>query len=385
MLNLRTDYMVVNPEDRISQYLDDLLEDKVIVVKDLVIEGILTKRAFLRSRLDPSQTKVKYFIEKTHIASPKEIEEEEDKVMKLMIENKWRFILVGNKTDVKGYLKREDFIEKYSDLLKDKKVKNYYNKNLITILDSEPISKALHIMKFNNIDRLVVLDEDHNLVGIITLTDILKEVFKPMERLQKGSIAPEKIHELRRPVRELMSDNPLVIKPSQSLLEVFNLLKENNINSLIVVKENDPTTAIGIITMFDLFLYIYQNVKSEEEIEINISLQKVQLDEFDLEWIKNKFKSLLRKYKKYFENSSVFIDIKKYKERLEEYHETDFYHVRVHLYHPGKKIIIEAKDDNLYGAIHRALKRLDKQLLKLKEKYSEKEVYEILQELAERF
>jgi fibrillarin-like rRNA methylase len=35
-------------------------------------------------------------------------------------------------------------------------------------------------------------------------------------------------------------------------------MKNNNINSLIVVKENDPTTALGIITMFDLLLLVYK-------------------------------------------------------------------------------------------------------------------------------
>jgi len=382
---LRTDFVMIDPEEPISKYLDNLLEDKVIVVKDLVIEGVLTKRAFLRSRLDPSNTKVKHFIEKVHIASNKEIEEETEKIMKLMIENKWRFILVGNKTDIKGYLKREDFIEKNTDLLKDKKVKEIYNRNLITIFDNEPISKALHIMKFNNVDRLVVIDEDNNLVGIITITDILKEVFKPMERLHKGSLAPEKLHELKKPVKELMSDNPLTIKPSQSLIEAFNILKENNINSLIVVKENDPTTAVGIITIFDLFLFIYQNLSLKEDLKVNISLHKVHLDEFDIEWIKNKFKKLLRKYEKYFENANIFLDIKKYKEKLEEYHETDYYHVKVHFYYPGHRLIIESRDDSLYGSIQKAIKKLDKQLLKIKEEYSEKEVMEIIKELAERF
>ena len=382
---LRTDLIVVNPEDHISKYLDNLLEDKVIVVKDLTIEGILTKRAFLRSRLDPSKTKVKHFVEKIHIATNKEIEKEEERIMKLMIENKWRFILVGNKTDIKGYLRREDFIERHIDLLENKKVKEIYNKNLITIFDNEPLSKALHVMKFNNIDRLVVLDEDNNLVGIVTLTDILKGIFEPKERLHKGSIAPEKIHELRRPVREFMSDNPLVIRPSQSLKEVFKILKENNINSLVVVKENDPITAIGIITIFDLFLFIYQNIRVEKDLEINISTHKVNLDEFDIEWIKNKFKKLAKKYKEYFNNSNIFIDIKKYKEKLEEYHETDYYHVKIHFYHPGHKIIVESREDSLHGAIQKVIKILDKQLLKTKEKYSEKEIMEIIKELSERF
>ncbi|MEO2154330.1 MAG: CBS domain-containing protein, partial [Nanoarchaeota archaeon] len=278
---LRTDYIIANLEDNVSKYIDEMFEDKAIIVKDLFVEGILTKRAFLRSKLDPSQTKVKYFIERVHIASKKELEEEEGKLIKLMIENKWRFIVVGNKTDVKGYVRREDFIENHLDLFEDKKVKDYYNKDLITIKDTDPISKALHIMKFNNIDRLVVVDEDENLVGIVTITDILKEVFKPMEKLEKGAIAPEKIHELRKPVMEIMSDNPIVIRPSMKLTEAFDLMKRNNINSLIVVKENDPTTALGLITMFDLLLLLNRFLNQEEGIDYQIALQNVVLDEFD--------------------------------------------------------------------------------------------------------
>ena len=384
-MELRTDYVLANPEDNVSQYVDEMLEDKAIIVKDLFIEGILTKRAFLRSRLDPSQTKVKYFVEKVHIASKKELEEEENKLIKLMIENKWRFIVVGNKTDVKGYVRREDFIQEHLDLFKDLKVRDHMNRELITIRDTDPISKALHIMKFNNIDRLIVLDKDDNLVGIVTLTDILKEVFKPMERAKKGTIAPEKIHELRKPVMEIMSDNPIVIKPSMNLAEAFELMNNNNINSLIVVKENDPTTPVGLITMFDLLLILNKVLNEEEGLEFNIALQNVQLDDFDKEWIKQKLQKILRKYEKIVERASIFIDIKKYKEKLEEYHETDFYHVKIHLIAPGRKIIVESKDDALYTAINKAIKKLDKQLLKIKEEFSEKEVMELLKELAERF
>ncbi|MEO2154519.1 MAG: ribosome-associated translation inhibitor RaiA, partial [Nanoarchaeota archaeon] len=296
-----------------------------------------------------------------------------------------RFIVVGNKTDVKGYVRREDFIENHLDLFEDRKVKDYYNKDLITIKDTDPISKALHIMKFNNIDRLVVVDDDENLVGIVTITDILKEVFKPMEKLEKGAIAPEKIHELRKPVMEIMSDNPIVIRPSMKLTEAFDLMKRNNINSLIVVKENDPTTALGLITMFDLLLLLNRFLNQEEGIDYQIALQNVVLDEFDKEYIKQKLQKIMRKYEKMIERASIFIDIKKYKEKLEDYHETDFYHVKIHLTAPKLKIIVEAKDDALYTALNKAIKKLDKQLLKYKEEFSEKEVMELLKELAERF
>jgi predicted transcriptional regulator len=71
-----------------------------------------------------------------------------------------------------GIISLHDIAENIDHI--DKKVKEVMRKNVLTIHKDEKIYDALKIMNKNNVGRLVIVDDDNKIVGIITRTDILK-------------------------------------------------------------------------------------------------------------------------------------------------------------------------------------------------------------------
>jgi ribosomal subunit interface protein len=377
-LKIRKDFIVAGLEDNLSEYINDLLEDKVVVVEENGnYKGVLLKRTILRWKLDPSKSKVKYFVKKMQLMKKNELEDL--KVIDYMLNNLNRFVLVGANNKVKGYVYIDDIILKNIDKIKDLEVREIMQKDYPTIEENEPVSKAFHLMKYNNVDRLIVLDKDHNLAGLITLSDVLKALVKPYEKPTKGTMVGEKIHEFRRPVKEFMKEHPLVIYPDTLLKDAFNKMLKADVNSLIVVKKGDPTTAIGLLSKRSILIYLKALIKKEEELSITFSLHNVELDDLDKEWIKNKFRKILKKFGGVLRNYSVHIDIKKVKEHIEN--ELDRYLVRIHLIIPGKMFLVDVEGESMILALNRTFKILERQLLRYKEELSEKEVSELLKEL----
>jgi len=377
-LTIRKDFVMADAEDHLSKYIDDLLEDKVVVVEeDGRYKGVLLKRAILRWKLDPSQAKVDSFLKKLQLMKKNDLED--IKVIDYMLNNLTRFALVGANNKVKGYVYIDDVISKNMEKIGDVEVREIMQKDYPTIEEDEPISKAFHIMKYNNVDRLIVLDKEHNLIGLVTLSDILKALVKTYEKPTKGTIIKEKIHEFRKSVKEFMSDNPLVIYPNTSLKEAFNKMIEANVNSLIVVKKGDTTTPIGLLSKRAILIYLKALIKKEEELAISFSLHNVELDDLDKEWIRNKIKKLLKKFGNVLNNYSVHIDIKKVKEHIDE--ELDRYLIRIHLTIPRKMFLVDVEGESMVLALNKAFKILERQLLKYKEEFNEKEISEIIKEL----
>jgi predicted transcriptional regulator len=71
-----------------------------------------------------------------------------------------------------GIISLHDIAENIDHI--DKKVKEVMRKNVLTIHKDEKIYDALKIMNKNNVGRLVIVDDNNKIVGIITRTDILK-------------------------------------------------------------------------------------------------------------------------------------------------------------------------------------------------------------------
>jgi CBS domain-containing protein len=55
---------------------------------------------------------------------------------------------------------------------------------LFTLLPSEPVSKAIKLMVREGIHRVIVMDENHEMVGIVTSSDVLGA-------LSRGELADE--------------------------------------------------------------------------------------------------------------------------------------------------------------------------------------------------
>jgi acetoin utilization protein AcuB len=117
----------------------------------------------------------------------------------------------------------------------------------VTIPADVTITKALQIMRQNQVRRLPVLDEEGHLVGIVSEKDLLYASPSPATSLS--------IHEMhyllsRLRVTELMTTDPVTISPDTPLEEAARIMADDKIGGLPVMEGGK---LVGIITETDIF------------------------------------------------------------------------------------------------------------------------------------
>jgi predicted transcriptional regulator len=152
------------------------------------------------------------------------------------------------------------------------KVKDCMTGDVVTVKRSTPLAELIGVFRNFNFHTIPVVDNEHNLVGLITLEHILK-VFQPysselmqmlktvpfldMERKEDdllfSDISPE--IGILVVVDDLMETSVVTIDEEADILQARSLMKMHNIKRLLVVKEKK---LVGIISLFDVILMIFR-------------------------------------------------------------------------------------------------------------------------------
>ena len=118
-----------------------------------------------------------------------------------------------------------------------------------TIKRDASLSQALRIMIDHRISALPVLDDNHQVVGIVTEGDFMRSGALAVEELLSME-ADDRTKALEsRAVDEIMSRDPITINSEASIQEVVSLMERHTIR-IIPVSSNGR--AIGIISRVDL-------------------------------------------------------------------------------------------------------------------------------------
>ena len=123
---------------------------------------------------------------------------------------------------------------------------NRKGNNIIAIASSKSVHEALVIMSEKNIGSLVV-SENEKLMGIITERDYARKV------VLKGKISSD------TPVAEIMTTNFPELYEDDTLEKCMQLMTDNNLRYLPVIKENK---IIGLISIMDV---VQQTILLQEE------------------------------------------------------------------------------------------------------------------------
>ena len=115
------------------------------------------------------------------------------------------------------------------------KVRDRMTTRIITAQENDSAELVMKMMQWKNIHHTPILNDDLDLVGLLTWTDV-----------QRCLNEPEK---LKESIRTLMTEDLVTIESDASLDEAKKILEENDFSSLPVVKGNK---LIGIITTNDI-------------------------------------------------------------------------------------------------------------------------------------
>jgi len=131
------------------------------------------------------------------------------------------------------------------------RARDYMVTEVITVYPNDTISHARNLMLERGVKRLLVVDRDGKLVGILTLRDIV--------RILSGRRAPWKWRSLENSlVGTHMTKDLVTITPDTSLYEAAKLMIDFGISGLPVVSSN---SLVGLLTKTDLIRFFADKMR----------------------------------------------------------------------------------------------------------------------------
>ncbi len=147
-------------------------------------------------------------------------------------------------------------------------VKELMSTHIMTVADDMTADDLARYLIEHEISGAPVVDDQGHLVGVVSMTDIGRNVAEPAQAGSSGEPgfyrddAPEVtledlgqryVEERAVLVRDVMTAAVRQVKVTASVAEVARLMVEQHIHRVVVTKENEP---VGIITSMDLLKWV---------------------------------------------------------------------------------------------------------------------------------
>ncbi len=192
------------------------------------------------------------------------------KIAQLMIESKVHYLPVFDEQDkFEGIVSARHILTvmknsklfnlKIEDFLKIK------SQPLITIMENELISQAIHVFKTRKVSKLVVINKDLKLKGILTHYDVINFLVAPRKKGHWGDRKGDRLSFQYQTVKNFAKTFVLTLYPKNSLRDALNLILGKEIGSVVVIDYDKHP--IGIITTRD-FLNLLVRGEREKKIEV---------------------------------------------------------------------------------------------------------------------
>ncbi len=125
-----------------------------------------------------------------------------------------------------------------------------------------PVRNLANIMCLNKISGLPVVDDENNIIGIVSEKDILKRMFPNMSDLAEDGMPNFEEMEknyaetLNLAAEDIMTTRVSSVKPGMPIMKAASLMCLRNIRRIPVVEDNK---LVGIISIGDVHKAIYQD------------------------------------------------------------------------------------------------------------------------------
>lgn len=124
--------------------------------------------------------------------------------------------------------------------LKDKKIGEIVNPRLIQAPPSTTIERAVEMMRENK-SAYIVVSEKKRVVGMFTESDLAQKIIN-------------KKVDWNRPIREFMSDEPVVLRPDDTVGRAVDFMAENDFYHIPLVNEKQELVNVLSVRTLVRFL-----------------------------------------------------------------------------------------------------------------------------------
>ncbi len=321
--------------------------------------GVITRRAILRSRLDPATTKVKSL---TQAAPRVNLDYPISQLAKLMIESGIRQLPIVEKEKIIGFVTDENVIHAAVE-------QEWGSTEISAIMTRAPhaieanrsVGAVLSLLREYGISHMPVI-ENGRLVGIVSIQDILENILQPQRRQTLGEIAGEKVHTLTIPAKGIMSSPVITVQPETSLKDAEKKMHEHNISCLAIVL-NDKL--VGIVTRLDFLELISQIEAVQKKITVQFGLKGLQITPDQQSFMMDEFDSFSRKFQDAFQQGTLFVYMKTH--GTTSLRGTPLIHCRLQLRTVKGSFFSTGEGWGMETTFRVALDRLERRLLRSKE------------------
>ncbi len=368
---IKDDYDIISASETISKIIPMLSGSKheraLLVEEDGKIVGVVRERDLIRGSLmtNPDETKINKFLAKTGVVLFDELTPE--KVARRFIEDSTPFVLIKLNAGF-GVIHINDFLQKIKQEFENIEVGDVMNPEVITVKACDSVSKALATMRDHGISRVVVVDDENKVVGIITGKDIIDRVVSLGKDDRLGYLSmKEKEKTLSIVVKGIMSQPVVTVERNDTIPRAIDLMIKNDVSSLVVTRDNIPG---GILIKKD-FLEYYLKETIPKEYEVQIITRGVVLDDSEIEKLLDDLNKFLRKFKGSLGKAHLFVYIKKLKLY---YRRIPLIYVRMRLRSDRGVFFVTCESWGVEFAVHATLNKLERQVIKDKELVLDKRV-----------
>ena len=130
--------------------------------------------------------------------------------------------------------------------------KDIMTKDMVTISQDASLHDAGQLIKEKSINGVPIVDEEKNLLGIITLTDLLNIInvlSKKMDMNQEDHINHLRNLFKEKKVKEFMVKNVESLKEDSNLTDIMNLMFNKKIHTIPILNDNK---LVGVLGKHDL-------------------------------------------------------------------------------------------------------------------------------------
>ncbi len=122
---------------------------------------------------------------------------------------------------------------------------------LVLLNTSDSLEKAEHLFKKHRIRHIPVIEKSKKIVGMLSLTDLLRISFADGAYEDEEDIESV-VYEMFT-ITQVMAKNVKSVAPEATVKEVAELLSQEEFHALPVVKDGE---LLGIVTTTDLIKYL---------------------------------------------------------------------------------------------------------------------------------
>ena len=323
-------------------------------------EGMITRRSILRSRLDPTVAKVRSL----RVAAPQVgLDTSLGALAKLMIGSGVRQLPLVDNGKVLGFVTDENIIHAaVGDEWGRTAVEKVMTRAPHTLESNRSVGAVLGVMREFGISHVPIM-EGGRLVGMVSIEDILVNIYWPQRRQTLGDIVGEKIETLGLAVKGIMASPVITVSAKMNLRDAEQRMHDRDVSCLAVV---DDERLVGIVTKLDFLEPISQlGATVDRKLTVQFGTKGVDVSAEQQTFMMNEFDSFSHRFKEAFQLGTLFVYMKSHGDN--DVRETPLVHCRLQFRTARGTFYSASEGWGVEPTFRVALVRLERRLLRSKE------------------